>query len=190
MQNKKLVIGLGILVLFVGAAAFVAGRMLNGKVNPLGMFGLGGKGGMMSVMVNVIPAEELPKTQPTVMGPFVERKDKTIFIQSVSLKAGGKGVVVSSGGGDVVAGSPSDNGGPKVEVVITNETTIYRDTTQPGEPPSTGESQTIQQTVEEATLDDLSSQSMVMVWGRKTGDRIIADVLLYSNPVFFKRKGP
>jgi hypothetical protein len=145
---------------------------------------------MMSVMVNVIPAKELPTTQPTLMGPFVERKDKTIFIQSVSLKAGGKGVVVSKGGGEVVAGSPSEDSGPKVEVVITNETTIYRDTTQPGEPPSTGETQTVQQTVEEATLDDLNSQSMVTVWGRKSGDRIIADILLYSNPIFFKRQGP
>lgn len=191
MQNKKLIVILGVLVLLVGGAAFVAGRMLNNQVNPLGLFGLGGKGGAMSVMVNVIPAEELPKTQPDAMGQFVERKDKTIFVQSFSLDAGGKGVAVARGGGEVVVGPPSDNNnGPKVEVVITNETTIYRDTTQPGEPPSTGESQTIQQTVEEATLDDLSSQSMVMVWGRKSGDRIIADVLLYSNPVFFKRKGP
>ena len=191
MQNKRTIVIMGILVLVVGAAAFVGGRMLNNQVNPLGLFGLGGKGRMMSVMVNVIPAEELPKTQPDAIGPFVERKDKTIFIQSVSLKAGGGGVVVAKGGGEVVAGSPSDNNsGPKVEVLITNETTIYRDTTQPGEPPSSGESQTIQQTVEESTLDDLSSQSMVTVWGRKSGDRIIADVLLYSNPVFFKRQGP
>lgn len=191
MKNKRLILIMSILVLVVGAAAFIGGRMLNNQVNPLGLFGLGGKGRVMSVMVNVIPAEELPKTQPDAIGQFVERKDKTIFIQPVSLNAGGKGVVVSKGGGEVVAGSPSDNNsGPKVEVVITNETTIYCDTTQPGEPPSTGESQTIQQTVEEATLDDLSSQSMVTVWGRKSGDRIIAEVLFYSNPVMFKRQGP
>ena len=189
MQNKRTILVMGILVLMVGAAAFVGGRMLNNQVNPLGLFGLGGKG-VMSIRVDIIPADELPKTQPAVMGPFLERKDKTIFVQSISLKAGGKGVVVAQGGGDVVAGSPSDDSGPKVEIVITNETTIYRDTTQPGEPPSTGESQTIQQTVEKAALDDLSSQSMVTVWGRKSGERIIADVLLCSNPIFFKRKGP
>ena len=187
MQNKKTILVMGILVLLVGAAAFMAGRMLNGEVGPLGLFGLGGKGDVMSVSIDVVPAEELPKTLPEAIGLFVERKDKTIVIQSVSLKAGGGGVVVEKGGGEAVAGSPADlDSGPKVEIVITNETTIYRETTDlRGLPP--GEHENIQQTVEESTLDELNSQSMVSVWGRKNGDRIIAEVLFYSNPVMFKR---
>jgi len=183
MQNKRMIFVMGVLVLIVGAAAFMAGRMLNNKVNPLGFLGLGGKGDVMSVMVNVIPAEELPKTPPEVMGQFVERKDNTIVVSSVSMKSGGGGVVVG-------AGSKVDvDSGPKIEVVITNETIIYRETTEPGGPPSakSGETETIQQTVEESTLDDLNSQSMLTVWGRKSGDRIIAEVLFYGNPVFFKR---
>jgi hypothetical protein len=82
--------------------------------------------------------------------------------------------------------------GPKVEVVVTNETTVYRETTDLGGPPDlkSGETETIQQTVEESTLDELNSQSMVSVWGRKSGDRIIADVVFYSNPVMFKRQAP
>jgi hypothetical protein len=188
MQNKKLYVSLGILVLLVGAAAFVAGRMLNNKVNPLGLFGLGGKGNMMAVSINLVPAEELPRTPPEVTGLFVERKDKTIIVQSVSLKGGGGGMVVEKGGGGEVQIVGGKNDGPKVEIVITNETTIYRDTTQPSEPPS-GETANIQQTVEASTLDDLNSQSMVTVWGRKSGDRIIAEVLFYSNPVVFKRPG-
>lgn len=182
MQNKKL-----ILVLFVGAAAFIAGRMLNGQVNPLGLFGLRGNGDVMTFAINVIPAEELPKTPPDAIGLFVERKDKTIVIQSISLKAGEGGVVVEKGVGEAVAGSPADlDSGPKVEVVVTNETIIYRETTDIGKP-NPGENQTVQQTVEESTLDELNSQSMVTVWGRKSGDRIIAEVLFYSNPVMFKR---
>ena len=74
--------------------------------------------------------------------------------------------------------------GPKVEVVVTNETMVYRETTQP---PS-GQNETIQQTVAEGTLDDLNSDSMIRVWGRKSGDRIIADVLFYSSP--FVIQGP
>ena len=186
MQNKRMVFITGVLVLVVGAAAFIGGRMLNNNVSPLGLFGLGGKGGVVSVSINLIPAEELPKTPPEVTGLFVERKDKTIVVQSVSLKAGGGGMVVEKGGGGEVQIVGGKNDGPKVEVLITNETTIYRDTTQPGEPPS-GENATIQQTVEESTLDDLNSQSMVTVWGRKSGDRIIADLLFYSNPILFKR---
>ena len=187
MQNKKAILIMGIIVLFVGAAAFVAGRMLNGNVGPLGLFGIGGNGEMMSVRVNVFPAEELPKTRAEVVGLFVERQDNTIIVSSIPLKSGAGGMVLESGGGESVAGSPADlDSGPQVEIVITNETTIYRETTELGGPPS-GEEETVQQTVEESTLDDLNSQSMVMVWGRKSGDRIIADVLFFSNPVMFKR---
>ena len=189
MQNKKPIFIMGILTLVVGAAAFLAGKMLNGNVSPLGLFGLGGKGDMMSVSINVTPAEELPKTSPELMGLFVERKDKVLVIQSVSLKAGGGGMVVEKGGGGEVQIIGGENDGPKVEVVVTNETIIYRETTEFGEP-KPGEMQTIQQTVEESTLDELNSQSMVTVWGRKSGDRIIAEVLFYSNPVMFKRPGP
>jgi hypothetical protein len=195
MQSKRTILMIGVLILVVGSAAFVGGRMLNSNVGPLGVFGLGGKGDVMSFAINVIPAEELPKTPPEARGLFVERKDKTIVIQTVSLDVGGKGVVVAKGGGEgeAVAGSPIDSdSGPKVEVVITNETIVYKETTDIGEPSSmeAGETQTVQQTVEESTLDHLNSQSMVTVWGRKSGDRIIADVLFYSNPVIFKRQGP
>lgn len=140
----------------------------------------------MEISINLIPAAELPKIRPELIGPFVERKDKTIVVQSTSLKTGGQGIIVQKGEAGAVSPSPNMNYGPKVEVVITNETTIYRDTTQPGEPPS-AENATVRQTVEETTLDDLNSQSIVTVWGRKNGDRIIAEVLLYSNPVLFKR---
>ncbi len=189
MKNKRMILVMGVLVLVVGAAAFIAGGMLNGKVSPLSVFGLGGKGDIMSFRVNVIPAEELPTTEPEVIGLFVERKDNTIVVSSIPLKAGNGGVVVQKGEGESVAGSPVDlDSGPKVEIVVTNKTLIYRETTDMGKPPEANT--TIQQTVEESTLDELNSQSMVSVWGRKSGDRIIADVLFYSNPVMFKRQVP
>jgi hypothetical protein len=190
MQNKRMIFVMGILVLVVGAAAFVAGRMLNGKVNPLGLFGLGGNGGMVSISVQVTPAPELPTTQPEVIGAFVERKDKTIVIQSVSLNAGNGGMVLQTSGGgegEAMAGSPMENDGPKVEVVINNDTMIYLETTQPPNGPLTsGETLVMQQSVEEGSLDDLTSQSSVTVWGRKSGDRISAEVVLISNPIMFK----
>ena len=193
MHNKKLFIILGIVVIVVGAAAFVAGRLLNQGVGPMGLgMPLGNGGDVMSVSVQIEPAPELPKAQPGVIGQFVERNDNTIIVSSMPMKAGGGGVVVSvnksdgdENGGEEVAGSPMNNDGPKVEVVVTNETIIYKDTTEPPSP--SGGNQTIQQTVSEGTLDDLNSQSFVTVWGRKSGDRIIADIVFISNPVVFKR---
>jgi hypothetical protein len=187
MQNKKLKIILGILVVVVGAAAFMGGRLLNGKVNPLGLgMPIGGRD-VMSISIQVTPAPELPTTQPAATGLFVERKDNSIYVSSISMKAGGKGVVVQADGKD---GEPSLSGpqadGPKREVVITADTTIYLENTDMGEP-KPGENKVLQQTVTESSLDDLTSQSFVTVWGRQSGDRIIAEVLFISNPVIFKR---
>jgi hypothetical protein len=50
-----------------------------------------------------------------------------------------------------------------------------------GPPP---EGQKIQQVVEPGSLDDIGESSLITVWGKKTGDRIIADVLVYTSPDF------
>ena len=190
MQNKKMFVIFGTLIVLVGAAAFIGGRMLNGKVGPLGLGMPIGGGDVMSISVQVTPAPELPTTEPDVTGLFVERKDNSIFVSALSMEAGGKGVVLQVDRGGDGDGEPSLSGpkadGPKKEVVITNETTIYLENTDLGEP-KPGENKVIQQTVTEGSLDDLISQSFVTVWGRKSGDRIIAEVLFVSNPVIFKR---
>ncbi|MCI0550433.1 MAG: hypothetical protein L0287_05725 [Anaerolineae bacterium] len=161
MQNKKLILVLVFIVLVVGAAAFIGGRFLNQNFSSTG-----------SVSVTLIPAIELPITLPDVTGAFIERRDNIIIVETKSLGAS--------------AGTRSE-GGPQIEVIITSETIIYRETTQLGEPLSGG-NQTIQQTVEEAALDGINPQSMVMVWGRKSGDRIITVVLMYSDTVMIKRE--
>jgi hypothetical protein len=166
IQNRKLILGLGVLILLVGVAAFIGGRLLIQRVGPAG-----------SISVSIIPAVELPTTSPEATGPFVERRDNTIIVETKSLDAGS--VVVSP------LGTRSESG-PLVEIVITGETIIYRETTRLSEPLSGG-NQTIQQTVEQATLDDLDTNSMIMVWGRKRGDRIIAEVLMYSHTTMIKQ---
>src|SRR6266511_39608 len=189
MQNKKLILIMSVLVLVVGAAAFVAGRMLNQKVGPAAPGGPPGSN-TGSFSVQLVPAKELPKSAPDVTGQFVERKDNTIVVTSVPLETGGGGAVVDSqsseGGDDESLTSKQIPSGPKVEVVVTSETIIYRDTT---EAPS-GNNETIQETVGEGSLDDLNSDSMIRAWGRKSGDRIIAEVLFYSSPMVSKRPGP
>jgi hypothetical protein len=193
MQNKKLVVTLGIVVVLVGAAAYLGGRMMNGSVNPLGMGQPVGNGEMRSISVQITPAPELPTTRATLIGSFAERKDNSIFVASAPLEGGKGGVVVAvdAGGGDNGEPSISSNApdGPKVEVVISNETVIYLENTDMGEPNPNETNKVIQQTVTEGSLDDLTTQSFVSVWGRKSGDRIIAEVVLISNPVIFKRPG-
>ena len=61
MQNKKLIFILSGLVLVVGAAAFVAGRMLNGQVDPLELLSDGGKGDVMTVAIQMIPPKNFQR---------------------------------------------------------------------------------------------------------------------------------
>jgi hypothetical protein len=177
MQNKKLYIILGLAIFLIGVAAFIAGRMLNGQV---GNVGLGGpNAGRVSISLNdITPAPELPSTKADITGSFVERKDNTIVVQAVSF---GTGV------GGVSGESPLDaNSGIKVEVVVTGETKVYEDVTQfPA--PVNGEIYNVQQAAEEGTLDDLNSQTFVSVWGRRSGDRVIAEVIFYMNPQLIKK---
>lgn len=187
MQNRKTIIVLSILVVVLGAAAFIGGRMLNGNIGPLGLGMPMGGGDMMSVSMQVTPAAELPTTEPVARGLFVERKDNSIIIGELSMEAGGKGVIVESEGGEAgVSISGPEPEGPQKEVVITSDTVIYLENTDFPEP-NPGEEVVLQQSVTEGSLDDLTTQSFVTVWGRQSGDRIIAEVLFISNPVIFQR---
>jgi hypothetical protein len=193
MQNKRTYVIFGGVVVLVAAAAFIGGRLLNGQAGPLDFFPMMG-GGRVSMAIDMIPAPELPTTEPDTRGSLVERKDNTIILREFSMELGRGGVVIveraSGGGGPMMSGGPGSEDGPKVEVVITNETIIYRDATDMPEPSAIEEQMTIQQAVEPGTLDDLTSNTMIMVWGRKSGDRFIADVIMYSTPVLFKRDAP
>ena len=153
MQNNKLFIIFGIVVILIGISAFVAGKWANGGTP------------REEHVSQVTPAPEIPTTTPELSGLLVERKDNVVILQSVSFDAG-------SGWRLGDSSAPMDaNSGPEVEVIITGETIVYR-TNYEFSPSS------IQQTVGETTLDYLTSQMMITVWGRKEGERIIADIVL------------
>lgn len=190
-----LFIGLGLMlvVAFVGAA-FLAGRFFNqpaastgpqGLVGPAGAGGPGADGGFQSVEggaeaeLKVTPAPELPKLQPEVSGLFVSREDNRLFIGT------GKLTMTVGGSGDV---PKSSFDGPQVEVVVTQDTKVYCETTQPPDPSQ--QPGAIQQTVAPGSVDELTSNTTVIVWGRRTGDRVIAEVLLYSQPMIVTAPGP
>jgi len=156
MSNKKLYIGFGLAILLIGAAAFNAGRWIN-------------RGTLEKDQVsNVTPAPELPTTTPELSGLLVEKKDNAMILQTVSFDAG-------SGWRLGDSNAPMDtSSGPKVEVIVTGETLIYRDNFEIG--PSS-----IQQTVREATLDEVASQMLITIWGREEGDRVIADIVLVQH---------
>ncbi len=182
--------GITALILLLAGAAYVGGRLLNGQglpglsVGGPGMF-LGGGNGKQQVRISskdFLPAKELPQTPAIARGVFVRRQDNSLFVGTGNVRV----TVQKDRSGNVQ--SSADHDGPTVEVVVTGQTTVYEDVTMQqfdGPPP---QGQKIQQVVQPGSLDGLGDSSTITVWGRKTGDRIIADVLVYSAPAFIKKR--
>jgi hypothetical protein len=175
MRNRKRLIGLGIAIPLVGLAAFVAGRLINAGVGTVGL------AGRVSIALNEItPAPELPPIRADVSGLFVERQDNVLVVQAYTFGAGVGGL-----SGD----APMDEeSGTRVEVVVTSETEVYRDVTVLPDPVN-GEIHGLQQAAGDGDLSELNPQTFLSVWGRRSGDRVIAEVLFYSNPRSIKKPG-
>ncbi len=188
--KKGLLIGIGVTVLVVllAGAAFVGGQLLNGQGllggaggGPGGIFGgLGGRETRIN-LGDIVPAKELPQTPADVRGLFDHKQDNSIFVGTGKLMMS----VRKDPSGNVQTSASHD--GPVVEIVVTNQTKVYKDVTMQqfnGPPPS---GQKIQQVVQPGTVAEIGQNSMLTVWGRKTGDRFIADVLVYSPPAFITK---
>ncbi len=181
-RNFILIAGIVVLLALLGGAAFVGGQLLNGQGLPVqassgGLkmaIGQGAKPGQ-TFQLDIQPAKELPQTPAEAKGLFDQRKDNSIFVGTGLVRM----MAQKDQSGNVTTSATHD--GPTVEVVVTSQTTVYRDVTMKqfsGQPPS-GK---IQQVVELGSLDEVGKDSMVTAWGKKTSDRIIADVLVYSLP--------
>jgi len=177
LRRKLWIIGgSAVLVIVLSGAAFLAGNLMNGiQTGQNGLFAglLSGNGGG-NVQVeeishpDVIPAPELPTFQPEVRGIFVSRSGS-----SFTIGTGSFGLTHTSDGS-----TQPFHDGPTYEVVVTKNTQLFMDTTA-SDPGSTGP---IQQTVAPGTLDDLNPTTELSVWGKKSGDRYVADVILYTQP--------
>jgi hypothetical protein len=184
-RRNKLIVGVAALVVLLAGAAFVGGRLLNNQsaqANGRGglMIQAGPGGGGQAVSLEIQPAKELPTAPPDAMGLFAERKDNSLFVTM-----GNKFMVQVDKDGTV--NTQTEGNGDKLEVVVTGDTTIYKDVTQAGldgPPPSDGK---VQQQVAPGSLDEIGSNSFVSAWGERRGDRVIARVLMYSQPMMIKR---
>ncbi len=192
-KKNGLLIGIGIavLVILLAGAAFVGGRLLNGQGlpglssgGPSFAIGPGGGKGARFFSQDIVPAKALPTTPADVRGLFDHRQNDSIFVGTGNITVR----VMKDQSGQVH--TSASHSGPVVEVVVTNQTIIYKDVTmqQFNGPPPQG--QKIQQMVQPGSLDEVGQNSTLTVWGRQTGDRYIADVLVYSPPAFIMKGLP
>ncbi len=188
---------LGVALLGVlAAAAFLGGRYLQrgslsvgGGGNGIVLSSNGPGGGHVERIfkdLDILPAEELPKTAADVRGIFVRRQDNSLFIGTGQVQL----QVKVSGDPNATAESASSYDGPLVEVVTTNNTQVYKDDTFQDLPDLPASGAKIQQKVVPGSLDEVGQTSDVSAWGKKVGDRLVADVILYSSPDFETGPGP
>ncbi len=170
-MKKKVLIGMGtmLVVALLAGAVFMAVRMLNTIASASGPgmppAGLGGPGkGATVFMLKLTPAPELPVVHADLTGVVTKVQDNSIFVTEAT---------------HVSSDAPPS--GPATEVVVSQKTKLYRDTTLdnvPAPQPGTTTNLGAQQVVAPAEVSSISTDSFVQVWGQKRGDRLIADTIL------------
>jgi hypothetical protein len=141
----------------------------------------GGDGGeQMFVMkgAKLIPAPGLPTGEPEVAGLFQRREDQSLFIGTGEIRMT---VMIPEKGGEPVAEAKAN--GPTVEVVVNRNTEIYKDTSEISME-ARRDGLEVQQTVEmfdslDQLLEELGTTDELSIWGQKSGDRVIATVIVY-----------
>lgn len=129
------------------------------------------------------PAPELPTTAAALRGSLVKIDGNTLTVQESAFGANfgqGNGTPRPRPTSDGTPHPrPTQVPGPQVQVMVTGDTQYYQDVTFAnlnGQPPSGA----IQQKVEKSSLDALTANERVTVWGDKNGDQITAKVVVFS----------
>ena len=115
-------------------------------------------------------SSKLPSTSPDVSGVITRRQDNTLIVGTGNLTF----TRVNMESFDFKA----SHDGPEVEVVLTRDTIVYRDATIEtlGEE---GLMQPHEQILTLASLDEIGSNATLSAWGVQTGDRLVAEVIVY-----------
>lgn len=145
--------GISLAVLLVLGAAFVGGHLLGRRPQ--------------ATRVTFLPPEELPERPPEASGLVKEIQGNLITMEV----PGAVGGVVYFG----PEGTRKEGEWRELQVVVTQETAIYR-RVPPG-PEEMSRGGTVRQRVEEIPLSEIAPNDPIDVWGRKEGDRIVAEVI-------------
>jgi hypothetical protein len=178
------IIGGVLIVALLAGGVFMAMRLLNQKpqqaLNGGGGGNLslrtgGGPGGAgKSVSIHIIPSKELPQQNADMRGMVVKIENNSLYVGEMQQ------MMVSNINGKIST-SPTP-AGPYTEVVVSQDTKVYKDVTMDSMPdPSTASNGTteVQQQLEAGSISDVvPGNTSVQVWGQKRGDRLIAEVVV------------
>jgi hypothetical protein len=180
-KHGLIVAGVIVVAMLMGAA-FIGGQLLNRSNMPAegGNMMLSGPGGEQTVSVQIERSKELPDAEPDVVGLYSRRVDQSLFVTDANLD---RMMVMIDDKGKVT--TSSEGSGQTIEIVVTKDTQLYRDATAP-DPSQPMQGGAIQQKLEPGSLDEVGENSIIMAWGERRGERLVASVLMYSKPIIFK----
>ena len=182
-QRYMLFGGLALVVVMLAAAAYVGAtwlgrgqRTAGGGGGPQMMLSRsgGGKGAVQSTKLDVIPAPEVPQSGADQKGIFTRRQDNSIFIGTGQIKM----MFSKPQASNATPSTSASYDGPVIEVVVTHDTQVWQDETDFMKAGSDGK---VQQVVKPGTVEDIGKDAIVNVWGQRSGDRVVADTLVYQN---------
>jgi len=138
-------------------------------------------GAPVSVKTTILPAAELPDEESTAFGIVLSRQDDTLALGTGAIDLNVDVEVDGNSGQETTSVVPSTNG-PELEVVLTRDTIFYRDVTDVvGQTPNESGEITIMQEIRPVTdSNELQEKMEAEVWGRRSGDRITAEVVVFG----------
>jgi len=158
MRTSLIVVGA---IVVLAAAAFVGLSLLNPNLTGFGGLRLPGAAAgpsdkKQTFTYNVIPATEMPATNPDIVGRLEQKQDNSLMVR------------------------PDSKGAPAalVEVVIASQTRLYRNATGDflGTPPASGTA--VQMVLVPYSLEQVAVGDSVIAWGQQRGDRLVAEVVM------------
>lgn len=186
-MNRKTFVVLGIVVLIIvlGAGAFTATRLIAEQKQqadlPPGAMVFedvmdDGSGNPVTVQTVILPAAELPERPSEAGGVLKRQVDNSYFVGTGNIS-----VSINEVNGETA--TAVEHSGPEIEVVTGRDTQFYRDVTKVDFTASESKEQTIQQALAPVNQPEAMPEGAeIQVWGQKSGDRVIADVIVYSEP--------
>ncbi|MCO5183331.1 MAG: hypothetical protein M9965_05270 [Anaerolineae bacterium] len=193
-MRKLLLIGIATITIAVGAFIVLSGVLNSSTAQAQGSGGNGDKviqihteevingetrGG--GVMMTFTRAAELPEAAPDRSGLFLSRDGDLLTVGQGAIEVTVDVEVVNDE--EPVTAVNATHSGGEAQVRLTDNTQIYRDTTEMPEVTdemlATGEA-TIQSTVEAGSAVDIGENMVIRAWGSMEDGVLVADVLVYE----------
>lgn len=192
-QQRRVMAALTVaaVVVLLAGGAFTAMRMLGAKAGRQGSEVIGadpgvpgpGGGGKQTFSLQVERAKELPAREPDVVGKIEKRIDDTLVVSSRPMGFAGPRFETGKGGAKGMTKVEEGSGETtRTEIVVTGKTKIYRDDTDLGNTAPGSQGGVVEQKVTLLdALPDLGNDMSAQAWGRRVGDRLIAEIIVLDD---------